>query len=117
MLLDTRKNWRSVLQHEFSNNSHGFLATMKQDQRWDRGAFEDLYTAMQQACQECAHEDQVERWLASVFFHVPTCVRAWTQQGRFQRPELAYWQQAVEALDRLSCMFFRGAVGRLCDKG
>lgn len=92
MLLDTRKNWRSVLQNEFAANSHGFLATLKQDQRWDRGAFEDLYAAMQQACQECGQEDQVERWLASVFFHVPTFVRAWTQQGQFQRPELVYWQ-------------------------
>ncbi len=105
----TAKNdWREVLRREFEAEDGSFLATAQGEFRWDQNAFRELIEAMRDACVRCAEEELIYRWMAHGFFYVPAFIRAWTQQEDFDRPDDAYWRQAINLLEALSHWFFWG---------
>jgi hypothetical protein len=101
-------DWRKVLRREFEAEDGSFLATAQAEYRWDQNAFRELIEAMRDGCVRCAEDDQLDRWMAHVFFYVPAFIRAWTQQEGFDRPDDAYWQRAINLLEALSHWFFWG---------
>ena len=104
-----KDNYVEILRREFSGEDGSFILALRPDLEWDEVAYARLIQAMEICCNEWAHEQVIDRWLAKGFWYIPGFVKDWTSHPSFPRvhPD-DYYEQAYEQLWWLADQFFVG---------
>ena len=75
-----------ILRKEFEGSNDSFIFQLRGDFVWDRESFSRLISAMRTVCEEHEHAVSIEKWIASVFWHMAVFVKDHTLHPDFTKP-------------------------------
>jgi hypothetical protein len=103
---------REFLEVDPTGGDEPFLVKLRIDREWDREAFSRLVTAMKVYCEEHAHDEHVERWVAHGFWYLQLFTREFTTHPHYPKSHPpAYYEAAHQLIDDLAYWFFVGEHG------
>lgn len=95
------------LHEAFAGGEGSFLLDLRERNAWSQPAFVQLVKDMRVACEVCAGEELLERWMADGFWYLPSFVQSWTSHPDFPRAEMPIDQRlATGLLEDLAHWFF-----------
>jgi hypothetical protein len=98
-----------TLRKEYEGAPDSFIFRLRGEFVWDGELFSELIRAMKMVCQETESRQSIEKWIASVYWHMASFVEGHTTHPEFPRPySPAYYRKAFTLIEELCSWLFNG---------